>query len=555
MLTHIHIKNFVIVKSLSLDFENGLHVLTGETGAGKSIWIDAIEIGLGARADGYMIYPGEKTCDITVCFNLNKQPDAKAWLASHDFPDDDECIIRRIIDHDKPSRTTINGTPIPQQLIRQFAQFILCIHGQHQHQRLLKSDDQRDLLDRYAKNDDLLLTIQTQHEEWKSLDRELNTLKQQAQNKSSDLTLWQYQLDELHQLHLSENEYDNLFLKYQQLHHGKQFAMALNETLSFIHHDDNPAAHDLTEQALQRINSIHLDDPKIENIKSLLQTAAIHLDEARDALQQYCYDLDVGGDQLDHIERRLAQLQDTARKHHVDPNQLNEVIASLQQKITQLEKADEIISNLEQQQKQIIQNYQKNAKKLTDSRQSAAKKLSHAITAHMQELGMHGGQFAIELPKQESAIHPYGNEKIQFLITTNPGQPPHELSHVVSGGELSRLSLILQMITAQQKNTPTLIFDEVDVGIGGKTADIVGRLLRALSQSAQVLCVTHLPQVAACGHHHYFAEKIIDGKSTSTTMRILTKSERTEELARMLSGAAVTENSLSHAKELLTLHN
>src|SRR3990167_3774106 len=517
MLTHIHIKNFVIVKSLSLDFENGLHVLTGETGAGKSIWIDAIEIGLGARADGYMIYPGEKTCDITVFFDLHNQPDAKAWLASHDFPNDDECIIRRVIDHDKPSRTTINGIPVPQQWVRGFAETVLCIHGQHQHQRLLKSDDQRDLLDRYAKNDDLLLAVQTHYEEWKSLNRELTTLKQQAQNKSSDLTLWQYQLNELHELHLSENEYENLFLKYQQLHHSKQFATALNETLLFIHDDDNPAACDLADHALQRINSIHLDDPKIENIKSLLQTAAIHLDEARDALQQYCYDLDVGGDQLDHIEKRLTQLQDTARKHHVDPNQLNDVIASLQQKITQLEKADERIAMLKQQQKEIIQHYQKTAEKLTNSRESAAKKLSDAITKHMQELGMHGGAFIIELQKQESAIHPDGNEKIQFLITTNPGQPPHELSHVVSGGELSRLSLILQMITAQQKNTPTLIFDEVDVGIGGKTADIVGRLLRELSQSAQILCVTHLPQVAACGHYHYFAEKIMDGKSTSTT--------------------------------------
>lgn len=554
MLTHIHIKNFVIVKSLSLDFENGLHVLTGETGAGKSIWIDAIEIGLGARADSYMIYPGEKTCDITVCFDLRNQSDAKAWLASHDFPSDDECLIRRVIDHEKPSRTTINGTPIPQQLIRQFAQFILCIHGQHQHQRLLKTDDQRDLLDRYAKNDALLLAIQTHYEEWKSLHRELNTLKQQAQNKSSDLTLWRYQLDELHQLKIDENEYDNLFLKYQKLHHGKQFATTLNETLSFIHHDDNPAAQDLTEHALQHISSIHFDDSKIENIKSLLQTAAIHLDEARDALQQYCYDLDIGGDQLDHIEKRLAQLQDTARKHHVDPSQLNDVIASLQQKITQLEKADEIIATGEQQQKEIVQHYQKTAEQLTLSRKTAAKKLSETITKHMQELGMHGGAFTIALQKQESTIHQYGNEKIQFLITTNPGQPPHELSHVVSGGELSRLSLILQMITAQQKNTPTLIFDEVDVGIGGKTADIVGRLLRELSQSAQVLCVTHLPQVAACGHHHYFAEKIMDGKSTSTTMRILTQSERTEELARMLSGSAITEKSLSNAKELLTLH-
>jgi DNA repair protein RecN (Recombination protein N) len=205
MLTHIHINNFVIVKSLSLDFQNGLHVLTGETGAGKSIWIDAIEIGLGGRADAQMIYPNEKTADITLCFDLKNLSDAKKWLAMHDLPNDDECIIRRIIDIEKPSRTTINGIPVPQQLVRNFAENVLSIHGQHQHQRLLKTDDQRELLDRYANNDEILLQIHTHYDQWKSIDREMQTLKLQMQNKTSDLNLWQYQLEELQQLHIQEN--------------------------------------------------------------------------------------------------------------------------------------------------------------------------------------------------------------------------------------------------------------------------------------------------------------------------------------------------------------
>lgn len=551
MLTHIHIKNFIIVKSLSLDFEKGLHVLTGETGAGKSIWIDAIEIGLGARADSNMIYPGEKTCDITVCFDMQHQPEAKKWLNKNDFAVEDECIIRRTLDRDKPSKTTLNGTPIPQQLMREFAAFLLCIHGQHQHQRLLKSEDQRDLLDRYAKNETLLLAVQAHDEKWKSLNHEIETLQSQAQNKTSDLTLWQYQLTELEQLHLQENEYHHLFTQYQQLHHAKQFATTLSETLSFVYQDDQPAACNLTEQALQRANSIHLDDPKIKNIQHLLQTASIHLEEARDALQQYCYDVDFGADQLDQIERRLTALQDIARKHHVDPTQLMAVMASLQQKIAQLEKADEMIASLIQEQKAVLILYQQSAEKLSLSREKVSKKLSDLITKHMQTLGMHGGSFTITL-QPHTEIHPFGSEKILFLISTNPGQAPHELSHVVSGGELSRLSLILQMITAEQNNTPTLIFDEVDVGIGGKTAAIVGKLLRQLSESAQVLCVTHLPQVAACGHHHYFAEKINDGKSTATSMRLLSETERTEELARMLSGSVITEKSLLHAKDLLS---
>ncbi|MCX7120620.1 MAG: DNA repair protein RecN [Gammaproteobacteria bacterium] len=552
MLTHININNFVIVKSLSLDFQNGLHVLTGETGAGKSIWIDAVEIALGGRADAQMIYPNEKTCDITLCFNLQNQMTAKKWLESHDLSSDDECIIRRIIDQQKPSRTTINGIPVPQQWVRAFSESLLCIHGQHQHQRLLKADDQRDLLDHYAKNEVLLSTIQNCHEEWKSLDRETLTLQKQSQNKLSDLTLWKYQLDELQKLNIQANEYDNLFLQYQHLHHSKQFAVTLNEALLYIQNDDNSAACDFTQHALSRLQTIHSNDPKIDTIRELLKSAQIHLDEARDALQQYCYDSDFSGDQLDKIEHRLATLQDIARKHHIDPSQLSDIENSLKQKIDVLEKADEILLTLEKQKNGIIADYQNAAKKLSAQRIKAAKILSAAITEQMQQLGMHGGLFKINLQPNNLPIHFYGNETVQFCIATNPGQTPHDLSQIVSGGELSRLSLIIQVLTTKQNNIPTLIFDEVDVGIGGKTADLVGHLLRELGNNAQVLCVTHLPQVAACGHHHFKAEKIIEGKSTSTSIKLLNKTERTEELARMLSGSTITEKSLSHANELLT---
>ncbi|OGT41766.1 MAG: DNA repair protein RecN [Gammaproteobacteria bacterium RIFCSPHIGHO2_12_FULL_40_19] len=551
MLTHIHIKNFIIVKSLSLDFQKGLHVLTGETGAGKSIWIDAIEIGLGGRADAQMIYPSEKTCDITLCFDLQNQPNAKAWLQSNDLPDDNECIIRRIIDQDKPSRTTINGMPVPQQLVRAFSEYILSIHGQHQHQRLLKAEDQRALLDHYAQNEDLLLSIQTDYEAWKSLDRELHALKQKMQNRSSDLTLWQYQLDELEQLHIVENEYDTLFSTFQQLHHTKQFATGIHETYEYINGDENPAAIDLVQQALHHLQHIPSSDEKIENIRSLLKTAAIHLDEAQDALRQYSFNADFNADQLARIENRLALLQDIARKHHSDPNQLTEIENALRHKILLLEKADETLLSLENQKNNIILKYQETAKQLTTRRKKYATQLSTAITKQMQELGMNGGKFKIDLFAHQQSIHFNGNEDIQFLVSTNPGQTPQALSHIVSGGELSRLSLIMQVLSATQKNTPTLIFDEVDVGVGGKTADIIGRLLRELSNQAQVLCVTHLPQVAAFGHHHFCAKKLTDGKTTHNTITLLDTTERAAELARMLSGAQITEKSLSHAHELL----
>ena len=554
MLTHIHIKNFIIVKSLSLDFQEGLHVLTGETGAGKSIWIDAIEIGLGGRADAHIIYPGETQCDITLCFSLDNQPEAQQWLREQNIIDD-ECIIRRIIDSEKPSRTTINGVPLPQQLVRQFAEFVLCIHGQHQHQRLLKSDDQRALVDRYAGNEKLLSLIHEQYREWKTIEDELQTLKAQAQNKTSDLTLWQYQRDELQTLNLNEHEYETLFSQYQALHHAKQFAGTLNEAFLLIDGGDHPSPLNQAHNALQRIQAINQshDIPAIRNIETLLQTATINLDEAHDALEKYCANLDGDETALSEIEKRLTILQDVARKHHVDPTQLHAVLKTLNEKISQLEKSDEIIQSLLQKQKLILQQYQNNAKKLTESREKAASKLNQAITEFMQNLGMKGGMFTVQLSTIDSPIYKYGNETIHFFITTNPGQLPHELSQIVSGGELSRLSLMLQVLTAEKKNTPTLIFDEIDVGIGGKTADLVGRLLRELSEQAQVLCVTHLPQVAACGHHHFLAEKISDGKNTSTVMRLLNKRERTEELARMLSGAKITDKSLLHAKELLRI--
>lgn len=551
MLSHIHIKNFIIVKSLSLDFQNGLHILTGETGAGKSIWIDAIEIGLGGRADSNMIYPGEKTCDIILCFDLTNLSNAKKWLSENDLPDDNECIIRRIIDQDKPSRTTMNSIPIPQQLMRTFSEYVLSIHGQHQHQHLLKSDDQRELLDHYANNNDLLLKINEYYDEWKSIDHEVQTLKQQMQNKTSDLNLWQYQLDELENYAIQGNEYEKLFTQFQQLHHAKQFSTTLHEALLLLENEDNPAANNLTHQSLQHLNTIRTTDSKIENIRALLQTATIHLDEARDALQQYCDTVDFNGSQLEKIEKRLGLLQDIARKHHIDPTQLTDIENSLRQKIKLLEKSDETIVELESKKNEILKNYQENAKQLTLKRQKAAKKLCAAITGQMQQLGMHGGKFEIQLQENKVPMSNIGNEKIHFLIATNPGQTPHDLSQIVSGGELSRLSLIIQMLTAEQKNTPTLIFDEVDSGVGGKTADLVGKLLRQLSSNAQVLCVTHLPQVAANGHHHFFAEKITDGKTTTTAIKLLNIKERTKELARMLSGAKITEKSMQHANELL----
>lgn len=553
MLTYIHIKNFIIVQSLSLEFHQGLHVLTGETGAGKSIWIDAIEIGLGGRADNHMIFPGEKTCDITLCFDLRKLPQAKAWLETEGFPCDEECIIRRTLDRDKPSRTTINGTPVPQQMVRTLAEQMLSIHGQHQHQRLLKTDVQRQCIDDYAKNEPYLQTIKTQYDAWHTLHEQYEILQSQANNKSSDLTLWQYQLNELQDLQLMPNEYETLFEEFKTLHRAKESATQLQTALSVLD-NEHSAPVDTLQHALQQLQPLQAHDASIDAIVQLLQTACIHCEEARDSLQHYCNTQEFNEARLLSVEKRLNQLQDVARKHRVEPEALSAVIDTLTQKITQLEQADEQLLSLKKAQEKIIADYQKIAATLTEHRTKAAKKLSTLITTQLQTLGMKGAVFEIQLQPTNTIIHPYGQETIQFLIATNIGQAPHALSQIMSGGELSRLSLAMQVLITHKNNTPTLIFDEVDVGIGGKTADLVGRLLRELSAHTQVLCVTHLPQVAACGHHHYRAEKINTPKQTYTSMKLLNASERTEEIARMLSGAEITEKSLSHAHELLAIH-
>lgn len=551
MLTHIYIQHFAIVQSLSLDFQKGLHVLTGETGAGKSIWVDALQIGLGERADASVIHGEASHCDITLCFDCRELPIAQQWLASHDFVDTHECIIRRVIYKDKPSRSTLNGTPIPQQWVREFSQWLLCVHGQHQHQRLFKSSEQRHLLDQYAGHDHLLQTVQAHYEQWKDISEQLTTLTLQAKNKADNQSLWQYQWDEIQSLQLKDNEFQESFQKYQQLHAAKNTITALNETLALLSNDTQPAAADLLHQARKQLQRIKSPNNTLLQIQALLESATIQCDEATSSLSVYCSDTDFQLTQLDELEQRLQMIQAVARKHHVEPEQLPAIEKNLSEQLHALETIDAQINTLKTQQKNIETDYQKTAKQLSASREKAAKKMSVAITLHMQTLGMPGGHCDILVEPMTPGVHPFGNESVAFLVSTNPGLAPKPLSQTVSGGELSRLSLICHVLNAQVKNTPTLIFDEVDVGIGGQTADTVGRLLRQLAEQTQVLCITHLPQVAAKGHHHFKAVKVSDKQQTSTTIHPLSPDERTAEIARMLSGSNVTEKSLSHASELL----
>lgn len=552
MLTHISIKNFTLVESLTLDVENGLTVLTGETGAGKSILVDAVSLALGARAEGHVIYREATQCDISLCFDISLIPAAQAWLKANTFDSDDECIIRRLITHDGKSRSHINGHPCSLNIIREFAELILTIYSQHQHQALLKRDNQQRLFDLYAHHQPMLEKIEHYYQQWRALTAELTKLKQQAEHREHEFKLLRYQFDELTAANLIENEWHTLSQQHHRLQNAKTLIENLNQAIELMADGEPTSAADLLQQAIDRVNEIKLDDPPLIAIKALLNTAAIHLTEASSELNHYRRHLDLSDDSLETIEERLTLLHDLARKHHVNANELIAVKKSLEQRLRALENIDNQIEESERYAAQILQQYQKIAEPLTQSRQQQVKIIEKLITDQMQHLGMTGGRFQVNLEPSEENITPYGKEKITFSVCTNPGQAFMPLGSVVSGGELSRIGLALQVITAQKDAIPTLIFDEVDTGIGGKTAEMVGQLLRELGEKTQVFCITHLPQVAAKGHHHLKVEKLTAKNHTSTQIQTLSPAQRIEELARMLSGTKITPQTLAHAEELLT---
>ncbi|WP_423062775.1 DNA repair protein RecN [Candidiatus Paracoxiella cheracis] len=553
MLSQIYLKNYTVVKSLNLELNTGLTVLTGETGAGKSIIVDAVMLALGARADTNAIRLGEDQCDITLSFDLTHIPEAKTWLESQDFAEGTECLVRRTISRDGRSRSTINGHPCSQNLVREFSTLALAIHGQHQHQELLKREIQQQQLDVFAHHESMLSKIQQHYHQWRKITAELDTLSQQTQDRDRQLDLLRYQLEELTALNLQENEWETLSHQHQKLHNAQNLIDNLNEAIDLTVQNEQTSAAMLLQEAIDRINEIKISDNQITAIKELLGTAAIHLQEAGDELSHYRNNLDLSDENINQIEQRLSVMHDLARKHHVNPNDLLDVKKSLEQRVQKLENIDANIETLRQHQAQISEQYQAVANALSQGRVKAAKTLEKNITEKMQSLGMNGGEFKIQFEKINEIISPYGNEKISFIVCTNPGQGFLPLQKVVSGGELSRISLALQVITAQKEGTPTLIFDEVDTGIGGKTAEIVGQLLCELGQKAQVICITHLPQVAAQGTHQFKVEKTTSTNSVCATIRKLNQTERVEELARMLSGSKITEQTLAHARELLSL--
>lgn len=556
MLTYIDIKNFTIIKQIELDFQNGMTVLTGETGAGKSIIVDTLELILGGRADNSVIRHGADKCEITAIFDLSEYNEALQWLIEQEMDNEDECIIRRSINADGRSRISINGVQCPLLQVREFGSMLLNIHGQHEHQGLLKVEKQRDFLDAFAENQSLCQKVKQIYYEWLNAKKGLITLQDLAENRSAKLELLSYQQNELEKLALKDGELEALHNEHSMLSNAEELIANSNAIIDLTSENENSilANLNLVKNYLEKIAH---KDSRISPALELFNSAIIQANEAIAEVKKYLASVELNQERLHEVEMRLNNIYDLARKHKVKPEKLYEVYQTIKNQLQQVEIADIELQKIQQKIDILENDYKIIAGELSLNRKEAGEKLNKLVTEKMQLLGMNGGKFAVKFESNQDAndLNPHGLEKIEFYVSTNSGQPFAPLAKVVSGGELSRISLAIQVITAEKKLTPILIFDEVDVGIGGKTAEIVGEMLKKIGNNAQVICITHLPQVASKGDFHLKVAKENAANDVEVNITTLNKNERINEIARMLGGINITESTLKVAKEMLSERN
>ncbi|PSV56903.1 DNA repair protein RecN [Photobacterium sp. GB-3] len=552
MLAHMTISNFAIVKTLQFELKPGMTTITGETGAGKSIAIDALGLCLGDRAEATMVRPNEDKAEISAAFLLANNQAARRWLEDNDLMDGEECILRRVITKEGRSRGFINGSPVPASQQKALGQLLINIHGQHAHQQLMRPEYQQHMLDQYAGHHSLLDKTRKTYQRWRQAHNELKRLTQSREENEAQKQLLQYQVKELDELALGEEEFNEIEEEHKRLSNSGELAVASQTALSMLYDNDDGNALQLLQMASQQVCNLGEYDNNLNVIPQMLEEAIIQVQEASQELRSYLDNLDMDPHRLIYLEERLAKIMSMARKHYVMPNELYQKHQDLLKELDNLDCSDERLEEMAENVEALRQKCLLAAEKLSKSRQRYAKELDQKISESMHTLSMEHGEFSINIASDpERMLSPIGYDSISFLVSTNPGQPLQPLGKVASGGELSRISLAIQVITAQKVETPSLIFDEVDVGISGPTAAIVGKMLRTLGESTQVMCVTHLPQVAGCGHQQMFVAKKTSEGQTETNMRPLTEEDRIAELARLLGGSEITERTLANAKELL----
>ncbi|WP_339847684.1 DNA repair protein RecN [uncultured Halopseudomonas sp.] len=555
MLVHLAVNNYAIVDHLELEITSGMTAITGETGAGKSIMLDALALTLGDRADSGAVRPGTDKADILATFDIRQIPEATAWLSERDLASDDQqVILRRVITAEGRSRGYINGSPCPQQDLKALGGMLIDIHSQHEHQSLLKPDTHRRLLDDYAGSRELARQVQLAAQRCKQTEQALQQASQQGNEQSSRLQLLTYQLEELDNLSLQEGEIEALENDQRQLANAEQIMQSCQQVINLCSENDSGSVLQALTASQQRLATFKNNHHSLDEANGMLASAQIQIEEAVGELTRYLDHFEADPERQQQVEERLGVIHDLARKHRVNPDELPALQQRLIDELESMQQQDMDAERLGEELEAFREHYRQLAVELTAIRQAAAIRLGEAVTGQIQQLGMPGGQVKVQLqPHDADAIMPHGQESVELLVSANPGQPAKPLAKVASGGELSRISLGIQVTTVQTSRVPTLVFDEVDVGIGGPTAEIVGSMLRKLGSNGQVLTVTHLPQVAAHGHQHLFVRKEQTDESTSTRIDHLSQDGRVQEIARMLGGIDMTEESLAHARKLMSV--
>ncbi|MGD9153354.1 MAG: DNA repair protein RecN [Gammaproteobacteria bacterium] len=551
MLVNITIKNFAIIDQLNLDLSNGITVLTGETGAGKSIIVDAVELALGARASVDMIRHGTDRADISISFDLAENLRVQNCLRELELDHADECIIRRTISKDGRSKSFVNDIPTTLQSLRNITENLISIHGQHEFHTLLKREIQRSLLDNFAGHSNLIHKVKEMFFVWQGYKNEYEQVQQSSVDATARAEFLNYQIKELAELELKENEIELLHQEHKKLANADELLNNCQMVLALLSEGNEINVLELLHQANFSLEKIKNIAPQIQDASKLLDGAVVEVEESINEIKHYLDSVELNPERLQEVESRLAKIEDVARKHRVKAENLVELYEKMQQEFMTLENKDKLLEGLQEKIIKAEQEYFAFANKLSASRKKYAKKLSCLVTENMQRLGMRGGKFAIEFEDLSAKPTSSGCEAITFMVSANPGQPLSLLSKVASGGELSRISLAIQVVTAQKSATPVLIFDEVDVGIGGATAEIVGKLLRKLGDSTQAICITHQAQVAAFAHSHLLVGKESHANATKVTVGYLDEQGKIKELARMIGGVKITEQALAHAKEML----
>ena len=549
MLKFLTIRDFIIVSSLELEFSAGFTALTGETGAGKSILIDALSLALGGRGDATMVRNGCERLDITAEFDIAGMAHLQAWLHNQELAGDaDVCLMRRVLDSSGRSRSFINGRSATLQQLREAGEQLLDIHGQHAHQSLLRPEAQRALLDNYAGVAADAEKIAAHYREWQALHRRRIGLSENAEAVQAERELLQFQRAEVEGLGFNFPDWTALQEDYARLSHAANLLDTAALGIESLSEADDACLTQLNT-LMARLHEGMVHDASLSEPLRLLESAQAEMQEAVYALRHYQQRLEQDPQRLKQLEQRIQNVMDTARKHRVAPEKLDEVLRRIVARLAELG-GDADLAELTRQENSAQQTYLQHAKKLTQARQQSAAKLSSEITAAMQTLAMQGGSFSVALPPLAEG-NANGLEAIEFQVAANPGVPLRSLAKVASGGELSRISLAIQVAMSQFASVPTLIFDEVDSGIGGRVAEIVGHLLKQLGKPYQVLCVTHLPQVAAVADQQWQVSKAVENGVTLSHIAMLDGGQRIAEIARMLGGVTITETTRKHAAEML----